>query len=74
MKSGNVRKNACGWRNYSIEIKLVSFDHTTWVITQAAILTRYATLGKLIRMVKSREMFISKNGKITNSESFDKGK
>lgn len=63
MKSGG------GLRNYSIGIKVMDFDHTIWVIIQAAILARQVTLGKLVKMAKSQEIFYLKKrrSKITNS-------
>jgi len=35
-----------------------------WGIIQAKILTRCATLSKLIKIAKPQEIFISKNGKV----------
>lgn len=57
-------RNAYGLRNYSVEIKSMDFDHKVWGITQAKILTKCVTLSNLIKIAKSQEIFISKNGKV----------
>ena len=42
----------------------MDFDHKVWGITQAKILIRCVTLSNLIKIAKSQEIFISKNGKV----------